>query len=86
MIPDGLYQIRGKNLTAGFEVRGGRITACAPILRKLLFGPEKDKWLAKAKHVFSLDLNEPAIEAHPNETQKKNEKASSRYRQKLLGL
>jgi len=33
---DGLYQVTTQYLCAGFVVRGGRITDCAPVLRKRL--------------------------------------------------
>lgn len=31
---DGLYRVTTKYLCAGFVVEGGRITMCAPILRR----------------------------------------------------
>jgi hypothetical protein len=34
MIPDGLYVITTSYLCAGFIVNEGRITRCAPILRR----------------------------------------------------
>lgn len=34
--PDGLYQVTTPYLCAGFVMEGGRITKCAPILRKKL--------------------------------------------------
>lgn len=34
MIPDGDYQVRTSYLCAGFVVEGGKVTLCAPILRK----------------------------------------------------
>lgn len=33
---DGLYQVTTSYLCAGFVIEGGRVTACAPILRKKL--------------------------------------------------
>lgn len=33
-MPDGLYQVTTSYLCAGFVVEGGRITKCAPVLRK----------------------------------------------------
>lgn len=33
---DGLYRVVTPYLCAGFVVRGGEVTACAPILRKKL--------------------------------------------------
>lgn len=32
--PDGLYQMTTEYLCAGFVVERGRVTLCAPILRK----------------------------------------------------
>ena len=34
--PDGLYQVVGAHFVAGFVVKDGKITDCAPILRKNL--------------------------------------------------
>lgn len=31
---DGLYQVTTKWFCAGFVIEGGRVTLCAPILRK----------------------------------------------------
>lgn len=33
---DGLYRVTTSYLCAGFVVEGGRVTSCAPILRKKL--------------------------------------------------
>jgi len=33
---DGLYRVTTSYLCAGFVVEGGRVTRCAPILRKRL--------------------------------------------------
>ena len=33
---DGLYRVMTPYLCAGFVVEGGKVTACAPILRKRL--------------------------------------------------
>lgn len=33
---DGLYRVVTSYLCAGFEVKGGRVVRCAPILRKKL--------------------------------------------------
>ena len=54
----GLYQIKGKNATAAFEVQNGMVTACAPILRELLQRYDKDRWFARAVRVAAVDLNE----------------------------
>lgn len=35
-LKDGFYRISRSNFTAGFEVRNGRVVACAPILRRLI--------------------------------------------------
>ena len=43
---DGLYQVTTSYLCAGFVVENGRITLCAPILRKKL-----DYWKTVAKVV-----------------------------------
>jgi hypothetical protein len=31
---DGLYRVETNSICAGFVIEGGRVTACAPILRK----------------------------------------------------
>jgi hypothetical protein len=31
---DGLYQVSWRNICAGFVIENGKITACAPILRR----------------------------------------------------
>lgn len=33
---DGLYRVTTRHLCAGFVVKDGRVTMCAPILRKRL--------------------------------------------------
>lgn len=43
---DGLYQITTPYLCAGFEVIQGKVTGCAPILRRKL-----DYWKTIAKRV-----------------------------------
>jgi hypothetical protein len=43
---DGLYRVTTSYLCAGFVVRGGRVTECAPILRKRL-----SYWVTVAKWV-----------------------------------
>lgn len=35
-MPDGLYRVTTGYLCAGFVVEGGRVTLCAPVLRKRL--------------------------------------------------
>jgi hypothetical protein len=35
-LPDGLYRVTTSYLCAGFVVAGGKVTACAPILRRKL--------------------------------------------------
>lgn len=45
---DGLYQVTTKFFCAGFEIRGGKVTACAPILRRRI-----DYWMKIAKPVSS---------------------------------
>lgn len=44
--PDGLYQVTTRYLCAGFVVEGGRVTICAPILRRRL-----DHWMTRARRV-----------------------------------
>lgn len=41
---DGLYGVRTSYLCAGFVVEGGRVTLCAPILRRKL-----DYWVTVAR-------------------------------------
>lgn len=43
---DGLYQVTTPYLCAGFVVEGGRVTRCAPILRKRL-----TYWITVARKV-----------------------------------
>ena len=43
---DGLYIVRQYKFTAGFVVEGGKVTMCAPILRKRLA-----YWMTKAERV-----------------------------------
>jgi hypothetical protein len=43
---DGLYQVTTGYLCAGFVVEGGRVTMCAPVLRKRL-----SYWMTLAKRV-----------------------------------
>ena len=43
---DGIYQVVTKYLCAGFVVEGGRVTVCAPILRKKLA-----YWMTVARRV-----------------------------------
>ena len=45
-IPDGLYRVTTSYLCAGFVVEHGRVTMCAPILRKKL-----SYWITKAVRV-----------------------------------
>lgn len=45
-LEDGLYQVTTSYLCAGFVVEGGRVVACAPILRKKLA-----YWLTVARRV-----------------------------------
>lgn len=46
MLPDGLYAVVTSYLCAGFVVDGGRVTMCAPILRKNL-----NYWMTIARRV-----------------------------------
>lgn len=34
-LPDGLYRVEHCDICAGFVVEGGRVTQCAPVLRRL---------------------------------------------------
>lgn len=45
-VSDGLYRVTTRYLCAGFVVEGGRVTMCAPILRKKL-----DYWMTVARKV-----------------------------------
>ncbi len=45
-LPDGLYQVTHHGICAGFVVAGGRVTRCAPILRRSLAS-----WLRAAVRV-----------------------------------
>jgi hypothetical protein len=36
MLPDGLYQVTTRYLCAGFIVERGKVTRCAPILKRAL--------------------------------------------------
>ena len=36
MLPDGLYQVTKFEVCAGFVIAGGKLTACAPVLRNKL--------------------------------------------------
>lgn len=43
---DGLYRVITPSLCAGFVVEGGRVTSCAPILKRLLWWWMKDaEWV-----------------------------------------
>jgi hypothetical protein len=43
---DGLYQVTTNYLCAGFIVKGGKVTACAPILKNKL-----SYWQTVAKRI-----------------------------------
>jgi hypothetical protein len=46
-LKDGLYIVNHANVTAGFVVREGKVTVCAPVLRKNIdFFARKAKWVA----------------------------------------
>jgi len=45
-VPDGLYRVTTPYLCAGFVVEHGRVTRCAPIVRKRLA-----YWLTRAQRV-----------------------------------
>ena len=46
VLPDGLYQVSTHYLCAGFVVENGKITTCAPILRRKI-----DYWRTIAKRI-----------------------------------
>jgi hypothetical protein len=47
-LKDGLYQVRTKDVCAGFVVHGGMVEACAPVLRKnILFWFKVAKWIGR---------------------------------------
>ena len=48
-LPDGLYRVETRAVCAGFEVKDGQLSACAPILRRHLA-----RWAPKA-HRICLD-------------------------------
>jgi len=48
---DGLYQITTKYFCAGYVVSDGIICECAPYLRKLFYGKDRQKWWAQAARV-----------------------------------
>lgn len=52
-LPDGLYDVTNDSFSAGFVISEGRVTMCAPILRKRLaywmtvaerIGPVPEAW------------------------------------------
>ena len=47
-LPDGLYRVVTKHLCAGFVLEQGKVTYCAPILRKRL-----SYWMTVAEFVDS---------------------------------
>ena len=55
---DGLYMVQHGSITAAFVVRGGKVTSCAPVLRKNL-----DFFARKAKFVpTDTDIAPPVLE------------------------
>ena len=44
--PDGLYRVTTSYLCAGFVIEGGKVTRCAPILKKKL-----SYWMRVAKRI-----------------------------------
>jgi hypothetical protein len=48
MLSDGLYQVTTSSLCAGFVVEGGKVTLCAPILRRKL-----SYWMTLARRIAS---------------------------------
>lgn len=57
-LKDGLYLVNHGTITAGFVVRDGRVTVCAPILRKNL-----EFFARKARFVpTNVELPPPELE------------------------
>lgn len=59
MRPDGLYRVTTRYLCAGFVVDGGRVTMCAPILRKRLTYWMTIAELVPPRIVSSMATDEP---------------------------
>jgi hypothetical protein len=51
-LPDGLYRVTTPTLCAGFEIRGGVVVECAPILRRKL-----SYWM---RHAIRVDAETPS--------------------------
>lgn len=49
-LADGVYQVRTDRICAGFEVKDGRVTHCAPILRKHF-----ERWIRYARRITVKD-------------------------------
>ncbi|MBV9489582.1 MAG: hypothetical protein JO069_07650 [Verrucomicrobia bacterium] len=45
-LPDGLYRVQTRAVCAGFEVRDGQLSVCAPILQRQLA-----RWVPKAQRI-----------------------------------
>jgi hypothetical protein len=46
-VKDGVYQVTTSSLCAGFVVENGRVTRCAPILRKrIAYWRSRAVWIA----------------------------------------
>lgn len=56
-LADGLYEVRTARFCAGFVVEHGRVTRCAPILRR-----ELRHWLTQARMTHDGD-NRPLLPA-----------------------
>lgn len=56
---DGLYVVYTQKITAAFVMRGGRVTACAPILRKEIeYWKRKARWVATDPGVRPVGVTE----------------------------
>jgi len=56
-LSDGLYTVVHEGITAGFVVRAGKVTMCAPILRNNI-----ELWAKKAKLVpTNVELPPPQL-------------------------
>lgn len=53
-VEDGVYRVRTNNLCAGFVIQGGKVVACAPILRRQFsYWLRQAKWIAPMPVIFS---------------------------------
>jgi hypothetical protein len=46
-VRDGLYRVVTPHFVAGFVIKGGKVKACAPILRRMLpYWAQRARWIA----------------------------------------